>query len=427
MRDLTAEYVAALGLAPWTTGWIWRSTWVRIDPDRVRVVGRGWQATRYPISPRAIGRGLAGECGLDLRDQSQIRFLGVDIDCHDLDGSQEAGDALGIDEWLGAGKPHQRRRRLRERIAERARPTLEAVRAATPGAEWVVLASPRGLHMVALLDEFVSAQRAAELADGVLALIGRPKCVETFPRVEAGGRTCRLPLTGGSRLLADDLVRLRHGRRAADLVELLSTKRTPIEALAALENRCVRIANPAEIKPNCAPRRREHTALPPEHPQNLPLDLPGDADLRDRLSRHLRGQEFADTMIELLRAGTPDDASFDAARKIAALAVYAGMASKDATALGRAFIERPGHHRCTHAQTAAGRSQWMQVYRSCLRRQQAGVARDEIRPRLANPALVAAVAQLLGRQPGRRRRSSEATRLAARKAAQTRWARSKAA
>lgn len=405
-------YIDALGITPWRPGWLWRSTWIAREHGRTRVVGRGWRGMRWPLSPSSIRFGLEGGHGVDLREQRSVRYVGIDIDCHDVDGSPAVAD---LDAWLDDDSTSRRTRRRRERIAARARPVVEAVRAVTPGIAWLVLASPRGVHMVTLLAEPVATERAEQLARSILVRAGAPASVEPFPRAEAGGRTCRLPLTGGSRLLQDDLTRFRHGRRVRDLVTLLGAPRVGVPALG---DTSPAPAAPSAPVPPVAPERKPL-------PATLPTDLPGDADLRERLGRQLRGAEFRETMVELVRFGMPDDASFDAAKKLAALVTYAGIAKADCAAAGLAFIGRPTH-RATHARTEQGRKAWMRTFRACLKHQSRGIDSGRVRPGgVRDPELVAVVAELLGREPARRRvvALEPALRAARSAAAKIRWAR----
>jgi hypothetical protein len=411
--SLAEEYLETLGLSLGCSGWLWREQWMGRENGKLVRRGSGWIGTSYDVRLGTMRRALMGEWGLALADQPIARHLVVDVDVHGVTAEPDTED---IDAWLESPRSHARRRRKRGRIAERAAPIADAVRSATPGVTWLPLATPHGLHLIAILDEPLPAADADAIGKGLLAAIGNPQGVEAFPRTDSGGRslrTCRLPLTGGSRLLADDLVSPRHRCRADDVRELVAMPKVSPSAFAAalLDDRAEPEREPEE--PAAAPKRRCRTA-------RVRTARSEEDELRTRLGEHLTGEHFTAALVEAFERGMPDDSSYPCAQKLAAAVTYAGISRGDAELVGRAWIALP-HHRATHAETEQGRRAWLRTFRAELRHQERGVTAGRVRPgRLADPELWTLLERLLGRRPGRRQRN-EATGEKRRAAARARW------
>ncbi len=410
---LADQYADVLGVELHVDGYLWMSRQTQV---RGRAIWeRGWVATRYPVAESTFRRSLSGEWGLALTDQRTVKHVVIDIDCHDVDPHADVDD---LDAWLENPRSHARRKRLRARIAEHARPVIDKVRAATPEANWIALASPRGIHLLALLSEQVTGGEAETIARGVIGAIGSPTTVEPFPRVESSGtRTCRLPLTAGSRLLNDDLETPRNRRRLDDVEQLVNSPRTPLDAFVSVMLAEVESA-PAEPAERAPAPVRKGRHLAPTGPR--PGDLPGDHELRARLHEQLSGKAFVDALLDAHERGMPDDASYPTACKLAFGVVAAGLTKGDAENVGRAWIGSQTH-RASHARNAQGQRAWLRTYRSQLKHQEKGVVSGRVTPgQLTDPRVIAMFSELLGRRPGRRQ-SKASTSEARSRAARARW------
>ena len=201
--------------------------------DLVPLAGAGGHVTHAELEAGlgTLAAGLAGSYGVALGAQGTVRFVVLDLDFgHDLPEPEYASLAEFVDAAHDRGAPQ---RRMRTHVAAKAAPLVAQLRAAFPGVDFAVCSSPRGAHVVTLLDRSVPHAGANELGRRMLAALGDPGRAEAFPKCEAsGGRTCRLPLTGAaSRLLRDDLLGYRHRSRVEDLQAMLAMRRTDPAAI----------------------------------------------------------------------------------------------------------------------------------------------------------------------------------------------------
>lgn len=424
-RELTDLYADRLGVQLGVDGYLWRSEQVQTAKRRTWI--REWTATKYPVSSTTLRRALLGEWGLALAEQQTTKHILLDVDVHDETPGEF--DRYNIDHWLETSRSRARIRRRRAGIADHVRPIIEAVKAATPDANWIAVATPRGIHLVSLLDRAITVCEANRIGAAVIAAIGLPPHVEAFPRVEtSGARTCRVPLSAGSRLLAPNLIDLRNRLRVDDVAKLIEAPTTSVEAFLS----CVAEAKPVEQEvPEAAvtatPDPIEHRANEAPPPRKLVRardmdgDLPGDARLRQRLHEHLNGKAFVDVLLEAHEHGMPDDSSFPTAQKLAFACVAAGLTRGDAEAVGKAWIGSE-LHRATHARNEQGRRAWLRTYRAELRHQERGVVAGRVRVgHLTDPRLWGMLESLLGRRPGRRQTAAKVSEARSR-AAKMRWA-----
>lgn len=417
---LAASYAEKLGITLGTDGWLDRAEQLTIKGRKTWV--RSWGATRYPVSVNTLRRSLTGEWGLALAGQATVRHLLIDVDVHGVNGEPGDTEPVHIDEWIAGRRSHRRRRRVRERVAAVAAPIIAKLRELLPDVPWVMLGTRRGVHMLALLDEPLPVAEAAALGTALLAAIGSPPSVEARPITECGGRTARLPLTAGSRLLSADLVAYKHRRRIDDVRELVAAETASVGSFALVlhNDRAETPLATAEQQVKRAPSGPGATSSRAPSAARV-SELQGDAELRERLNRQLTGEEFVSALLDAFEAGMPDDSSYASAGKLAAAVTYVGLSIADAELAGWKWIELP-HHRATHAADEQGQRAWMRTYRACLRHQHRGVACGKVKPgRLTDPRLWGMFERLLGRRPGRAQ-ASEVTKTKRREAARVRWA-----
>jgi hypothetical protein len=433
--ELARAYRDALGLTlPVDSAWLYRRTWSEpdaryagVDDNRRITIGRGWIASTYPAGMSTLRRALSGEYGLDLAEQTRVRFILLDLDVgHGFDPAGDERGGCDLEEFLRrqskgakAARVRREQRSMRREVAARSKPIVECLRAAFPTADFAVLGTPRGSHVVVLLEEDVSWRRAESIGRGMLEAIGSPAKCEVWPKKSGNrGRTARLPCTGGSRLLAADLEHEAHRRRADDVRALLE----------------LRPATIAELTPNRQSTRVDSKLSPPKAPRNPPQTAPartgeleGDNELRAQLSEQLEGDDFAEALLAALDRGLPDDTSWPVCGKLAfLLRVAAGQSRRACEQAARTFFELP-HHRATKCRTEAGRRQLMSQLRSALRYYDRGIDAGRLTPGgLTDSRLWRMVEELLGRRALRQvQPPTDGQRDAKRRAARAKWSKAR--
>lgn len=427
--DHAKLYTHELGLQLRRRTWLHRRTWGERTHKGFQVTGYGWTAAERPATTSTIWAGLTGKFGVSLGEQESVRLIVLDLDHGHAPAPTKPCLCTppevclcGFEDRTRAERRREEREELRRRVAAKARPIVEKLRRAFPGVEFAALSTPRGCHLVFLLEEKLPAEEAHELGERVLAAVGADQS-EAFPK---NGRLCRLPGTGSaSRMLDDDLERPRHGSRLQDLAALLALRRCRPSDFRAVAIETSNVSQRNHSSRTKSPRGDSLGAAHPSHPGvTRTSEDPRDARLRETLAAKLKGDAFEAALLEVYRVGMPDDSSFDTMRKLAFLVgTAAGLASAECVRVAEAFVALPVH-RATHAQTERGRRQLLQVFRSCLRHQQRGIASRDVNPaQLARPALWNMLRELLGRQPRLRvlRTLPPATREALAAAGRKRW------
>jgi len=173
---------------------------------------------------------LKGKHGLDVGGLREVHAIGFDLDFGHKPRRGRVEDE-GPRWEIGDPVPAPERRDYRNRDPHPGEVrAARALRRAFPDVDWLPVSSPRGVHLHALLAEVLTPEQSARLGEIVLeraGLKGHP--VEVFPKLEGStSRTCRLPLTGRSRLLSKGLTRLLYARRADDLRHFVSAKRATL-------------------------------------------------------------------------------------------------------------------------------------------------------------------------------------------------------
>lgn len=342
-------------------------------------IGTGWQVEPGRLGDWRLAHALRGGIGLDVRGLREVGYITIDLDVHDvaLDArSPIVGDDPG--DWLA--EPPRLPRALaatahRLAIAKRVRRVVRSIRRAVPGVDLVVESSPRGLHLHVIFEKAHPVAEVRRIGLAILHAAGLDEMrdhVEVFPAVDAdgSGRTCRVPMTARGRLLARDLVSLKHTRRARDVEELLSTPRVDLDVLVKLlhldvgeaEKNTFSSSSPAPPEVQVRDKTREQART---HARKAAVE------------GQLFGAEFSHTVVSQARC-IPRGGSYDFTRRFASMMVYAGIDDDEAVSLFRAVIEQRGHD-ANHCKTAAGRGQLVRTFRACLRRQQCGVERGEVR------------------------------------------------
>jgi len=304
-----------------------------------------------------------------LRDIRKTRLVTLDVDCH---------FSFGEENRLIAAETRRssisKRGAMRRIVARRVSGLVEDLRAKF-GRAALVEESDRGIHVSFLLERGVSAKAARAAGLKILARVGRAEgaseegfSVEVFPKVseDGYGRGCRLPLTGGCRLLSEDLLRIKNGRklRDVDVQELLLTPKTSLTELGVRDDwEAPSTPRPGVVSPE---EGGEIVAVVGELDEARTADLCG---------RKLKGRAFASVCAYLLDHGIPDDASFGASGKLAALSLYAGLSEREACLAWEAFVGRGGH-RSTRSQSRAGRKNLAYTFRWHYRR---GMADPRVR------------------------------------------------
>lgn len=415
-----------LGLTLRTPAWLHRRIWGEVTHRGFNVTDYGWTAADWPATAKTILSGLRGEFGVSLGNQETVRVVVLDLDHGHGPAPAKTcacaspGSCLcGFDDRTRTERRREERDELRGRVAAKARPIVAKLRESSPAADFVTYSTPRGCHVVFLLEKPLAADEAHELGERILAAVGADQS-EAFPK---NGRLCRLPGTGSaSRMLADDLERPRHGTRLRDLEALLALRRCRPSDFGA----AVTVKTPEKTPiPKESHRCDSFSRAELEPAKNRPGENVDDVELRDALGAKLKGDGFEKAMLDVYRLGMPDDASYDCMRKLAFLtASAAGLAGTECIRVAEAFIQLP-HHRATHAQTERGRKQLLQVFRSCLKHQLRGIAGRDVEPaKLARAPLWNMLRELLGRQPRLRiaKAFSPSAREAMRDGGRKRWA-----
>jgi hypothetical protein len=424
-RDVDLDLLLSVAYAPEhaTCGWTTGGTWSHRCGLVSEWTWRGAIGGRYALSLSGIER---------------TQHLIVDLDAHYVD--DEDVDKLAralrrrapparryrsLDDFLGAHRRLDRAGARRTLIARELGDKVRALLEVIP--EAIVVSSPRGLHVVAVLDADEDVHEVYEIGvELVGAVIGEAANVEVFPRPEArGARSGRLPLTGpAGRILKDDLTSRQHARRALDRAELLAAKRLPLAELRKRADRC-RGANGRRAAATGAGCR-------PTVPRGEAID------------GKLRGHAYADRLVELA-ACIGRGESFEAARRWSfALVVGFGLPVDEATVAFRALVERPGHE-ARHCATNRGQRKLLGTFQSCAKRHQRGVERGDLRAGGLKDPRVRSIARDLLRghaptPPTPKRTPKEKSapspeewtttmakrRAAAKKAAEARWARARA-
>lgn len=305
------------------------------------------QGPRYDMGERLdrwqLTRALAGGSELQLLGVESSRCLVIDLDYrHDAERYKPVTTA----------SPEAKRIPLQAEVR-----AVRKLRRAFPNVTWHAVSSKRGVHVVALLSESAAASELHALGQRILAAAGVTGPVEVFPT--ADGRTCRLPLTGVSRLLNRSLTGPKHRKRNDDLKALLDGRRASLADFAG-----------AEPKPTAKATRTSRRAPSPSkrRASTQPLAV-APRELAQALRTQLSGRAFAETMVTLATHGIPRGAHFDACRKLAFTLASLGLTEEAAERAFVGFVERK-IHAARHCQTAAGQSVLLLKFRTQWRHQQ---------------------------------------------------------
>lgn len=341
--------------------------------------GGKWRAQVVEDLRGAVVRALTDSCTRISTRSKQVRHLTVDVDAHGVLEREAAREVRSLDAWLSRGGSVARARR-RAAIASACRSVVDALREL--GLPWLFESSPRGLHADLFLDRAMPVEWAQAVAGRIVATVegacGAGVAVEPFPR--SSGWSCALPLTGSARILGDDLVRPVHRTRAEDRWTLAQWQ------LASADELARRFGATGDAKADMDTRvsmraGREARRVSPAQQLH---DEPGSGE-------QLFGAAFVREVLRLHTAGFDAGGSYDAARRIAWAYFATNIAAKDAHAAFAALLHQP-IHRARHCQTARGRAELIDTFRSCWRR----LERGDLERRMRCPELRRAVRQLLG-------------------------------
>lgn len=202
--------------------------------------------------------------------------------------------------------------------------------------------SRNGIHVVFLLEDPVPVAQAEEIGRRLLWAIGRKPgpqldlpgaSIEVFP---SGGRICRIPLTGGARVLGSDLETPKYHRKPKlfDVQELVLSQR-----VTAAD---VDFEPPPPAIEEFAAGRPGRGVRGDSKLRSLAGEL-NDAAVRSLVARPLSGDAFAKVCGYLVRKGIPDDASRGASGKLVALLLYAGVDPKEVCPALAPFYRDPRH------------------------------------------------------------------------------------
>lgn len=307
----------------------------------------GWSA--YP-DVRAAELGLFGKTGVHLGQVKTLRVVTLDVDAHM--GWREEQDA--VDAEREGNQKLSRAGAVRRIVARRAWRLVEDIRARF-GKSAFVETSERGIHVSFFLAKTVRTHRAEEVGRWILSEIGRREgaqegegiSIEVFPKAGkrrgADGRSCRLPLTGGARVLGPDLStpHFRGRSRTLDVQELLLTPKLSIDGAWFDE----------EESPDAG--AIDAGTEDPQSSEAISSYAEDDETAREMCGRVVKGDRFASICRYLVERGIPDDASFGAASKIAALLLYFGAGEREACSAWDLFVAE-GSHRSTRANSRKG-------------------------------------------------------------------------
>ena len=365
--------------------------WTVHGAHSVRSYRGQWSARRYSMSRATLAASLAGAIGVAAQKVEHTSWAAFDLDFRFGDEDEEksalakvkrrhrmrseptlrdgesafdaAMDAQGREPSWAEARRIVLERELREIVAELVRVVPELVRES----------SPRGIHLVLLLDRDYAAGELADLMQRMAEALGLAREVECFPRAEAKSYAlCRFPLSGPGRLLAEDLVSLRNARRAQDVETLANASKVTLETLRAR----------VEALEAVASRATGQVALP--HEESTPHRRTGEAP------EQLHGAEYIARALQLMSCIGPGE-SWEAARRISFALVMAGLSEPEAMRAWERLLERPGHE-ARHCATRSGRDALLRSARSCVRH----VMRGGLPARLREPRLRAAIDELLG-------------------------------
>lgn len=375
-RALARAYQTSLGVGDETHAWReayagrGQIRWYSLESIAKR--RRPNEATIIRATLGGWGERRGGTFGLAVGGLRTIRHLVLDVDVHDLDRRLDERD-LDVDDWLDR---RRRRREGHEIISEAARPVVETLRRRFPALAPLVWRTRRGAHVLVLLEEVENVDRAHEAARA-LAEVVREELGEACPSIEAfptaDGRTCRLPCTGASRLLSDDLVTLAHSRRWQDLATLTDeAPRVSLDALGLdLDDRA---------SDQRAPRRQARPALRVVGP---PEGLLG-------------GDDYADEVLRIVEEGIADDDSWNALRRIAFAARIGCGLSRELSLRAWDRLIESGEHGATHCQTESGVKELRYRFEKVIDYYEQGIDEGRLRPGLMRGAPRAAILELAG-------------------------------
>ena len=367
----------------------WASSWEDdAQTGRRHYFEPSWTTVQRSPEDWEVALGLQrGTVRLAPRGIDETRLLVVDVDVH----------AEPPAEIANAKPPRKRAPKVVRRIAdvmhsaqalaryrnkralawraEIARPVLDRLREV--GVFELVERTPRGWHLVVLLDRAIPVAEAAALASHVAAGAGELPpgvAVEAFPKLRADGHgdMCSLPLLGPHRRVGADHVSVGR-KRASDVEDLLRAEGLDPEDLrAALEGT-------APAPPVSSASRGDETEV-----SRAPAAEDG---------RLLKGA-FVTRVLDLLEH-TGAGESYEAVRRIVAAALYAGHSDEETLGIVRAWSERPTHA-AAHCLTPRGRKQLLAVARNGVRHFARGEAAGRCyRGGLKSTELRAAFRQLL--------------------------------
>jgi hypothetical protein len=303
--ELVASYHRVLALGA-HSAFSWKGRW-------------GWTSRPRPFGDIALRNALAGRYALSTSGSECVSYVVLDFDWGHASHSDIFGELADDDlawasqndgsAWLSWSRPGgddlidttpTPPKLLRRYVAKRLRPALDRLRAAWPDIEFVPCKSPRGAHVLVLLKRPAGPDDARAFALGLITRAGLDceRRLEVFPQIGVDGsaRMPTLPVTGRSRILADDCETPRFHRRADDIAYLLSCKRAHIPGTTD------------QVPSVAAPLRSTAARVPP---------VDSSSDLRKMGQAH--GADFGKQISILLTEGIPDQAStFDCLRKITA-------------------------------------------------------------------------------------------------------------
>ncbi len=292
-----------------------------------RVVGKvSWLAAdAWEMEPgRFWGTFARGLCDsvtrVDLLGLRRTRLIIVDVDLH--------GPAPRTIRMLFGKALKKYERAWRAKVC---RPVVEELQEFLPAD--LVEQTPRGFHLVWVLDEAVPIEVAARLAAAIKArLTALPDGVkvESFPTEE--GRLCALPLMGISREVGPDLVTHEFSRRCPALEAFLALPGHALEEFGELLNEPI----------------PESPASGLRVPQEAPIEAP--PGHREATGDQLFGEDFAKECRRLFEGGIDAGDHYDATRRIAACLFYVSPSVEVAEARFESWIALP-IHRSRHCLT----------------------------------------------------------------------------
>jgi hypothetical protein len=340
-----------------------------------------WEPLDRSFTDRVARQALAGSPAGSVGARKWKRSAPFSIAARDLRFTRHVVLDVDVHRVENAWPKHRR-----GMIAGTLRRVVTELRRKFPTLPFAAFATPRGAHVVILLDRLTRVRRAHALGMRLLAEIDlelpEGDAIEVFPAQT--GSTCRLPCTGQSRLLGEDLEQVAHagpGGRARDVRALLALRR----------------ATAADFGVDSLEGEEEIEAVQLELKKHRTAELEREQS-RDAAGK-LRGADFVAEVVSMHRDGVKLGRSWDAARRLSwLLVVAAGLTEGQALAGLQRFAEL-GHHEARHFSSENGQRAWMRSARACVRRCRGLIESGEQRPgKLRSGDLWSVVTELTGEQ-----------------------------